>query len=181
MISLLGLNGSLRSGSFSRRVLLAAGEMLGDQVNMTTYDIGTLPLFNEDLETDKPASVLGLIDAIERADALLIVTPEYNYAMPGVLKNAIDWASRPSSKSCLAHKPTAIMASSISFVGGARALANLKQVLSSTVSDVFPHPEVLVSRVQEKFSDQGLTDQATKAYLEKFLGSFVGWLKQRKV
>ena len=179
-MKILGLTGSLRRHSFTGRLLDEVKVALQDKATLRTFDIGTLPHYNADLKDDsRPAAVTELVARVHDADGLFIVTPEYNYAIPGVLKNAIDWASRPAYKSCLAGKPTAIMAASPSAVGGARALANLRQVLASTVSEVFPHPEFLVGYVHTKFSEQALTDASTKEHLHRLARGFVDWVVQR--
>jgi chromate reductase len=179
-MKILGLAGSIRRESFTRRLLKEVELTLASEDTLSTFDIGTLPHYNGDLDGDtRPDAVNELIATIKDVDGLFFVTPEYNYAIPGVLKNAIDWASRPAYTSCLAHKPTAIMAASPSPVGGARALANLRQILGGTVTDMFPHPEFLVARVHEKFGKEGLSDASTKEHLERYVRNFVDWAKVR--
>ncbi len=182
MLTILGISGSLRKASYSKRVLQAIEDTLGADVRLDTFDIGELPHFNQDSEGDNlPGSVKEFVHRIQAADGLFIVTPEYNYAIPGVLKNAIDWASRPAHSSALAHKPTATIALSPGAVGGARALANLRQVLAGTLNDVLVYPEFLVARVHEKFSEQGLTDASTQEHLKKYLDAFVADIEQKTV
>src|SRR3954469_14827795 len=127
-IRVLGFAGSLRRGSYNRAALRAAVEMMPEGGSLETFDLQGIPLYHGDVEAEGfPASVLAFKDAIRQADALLIVTPEYNYSMPGVLKNAIDWASRPAANSVFTGKPTAIMGVGGRF-GTVRAQAHLRQV-----------------------------------------------------
>lgn len=135
-MNVLALCGSLREASFNARLLAEAGHRLeAAGAGVRVASIGDVPLYNEDLDGDgKPAPVVALIDAIGAADALLIVSPEYNYGIPGVLKNAIDWASRPAYRSVLKDRPTAILSASMSAIGGARLQAQLREVLAGTLS-----------------------------------------------
>ena len=127
---ILALAGSLRQGSYNRGLLRAAGELAPDWVKVQFFDIGTLPFFNEDLEapTD-PEVVRQFMEAIRNANAILIATPEYNGAVPGVLANAIDWASRPTGRSVLRNKPVAVMGAVLGKSGSANAQAALRGVL----------------------------------------------------
>ena len=115
---------------------------------------------------------------IGNADGLLFVTPEYNFSIPGVLKNAIDWASRPGFRSVLAHKPVAIIGASPGTVGTARAQGHLKQVLLGTLSEVFPYPEVLVSKAHERIQNGQLADEPTREVLRKMLEAYVSWIRR---
>ena len=143
-------------------------EELKGEVEATTFDIGSLPHYNADLDGDAaPESVRALKAAIAAADALLFVTPEYNYGMPGVLKNAIDWASRPGYKSVLRDKPALIISTSGGAIGGARATQQLKLTLLGTISRVLPWPEVFITYAGSKITDGKLTDpESLKLSLE---------------
>ena len=177
-MKLLGISGSLRKASFNTKLLGAASRVAESSgVEVTCFDIGTLPHYNGDLDGDeKPAPVSALKDAIRQADGLLIVSPEYNYGIPGVIKNAIDWASRPAYKSVLAHKPAALLSASMSNIGGARMQAQMKNVLAGTLTPVYPAPEFLVATAQEAFDDDGgLVDEKTRQRLENFVTGFIDW------
>jgi len=176
--NVLGINGSLRSGSLNGYLLAEALSALGDGVSTSIADIKDLPLYNGDLDGEsKPAPVDRFLHQVKSANALLMVTPEYNYSISGALKNAIDWVSRPAYKSPLAHKPTGIMGASMSPIGTARAQSHLKQILAGTVTPVFPYPEFLVGAAHTKFDATGkLSDDQTAAYLARYAAAFVEWL-----
>ena len=126
-LKILGFAGSLRAGSYNRALLRAATELLPDDATLEIFDINGIPPFNQDLEMDMPAKVKEFKSKIRGADAILIATPEYNYSIPGVLKNAIDFASRPYGDNPFNDKPVAIMSASIGMLGGARAQYHLRQ------------------------------------------------------
>ena len=144
-LNVVGIAGSLRRGSHNRGLIRAAVDLAPWSMRVTLHDIGDLPLFNADVEAlGDPDPVRRLKEAIGAADALLIATPEYNRCVPGVLKNAIDWASRPARQSVLTNKPVAIMGASTGGGGTARAQAHLRDGLGYTNGLVLPQPEVLV-------------------------------------
>jgi chromate reductase len=176
-MKILGFCGSLRKESFNMKLLLAAEKCLPEGVRLEYVDCGDVPLYNGDMDGErKPEPVVRLLESIRNCDALLFATPEYNFSIPGVLKNAIDWASRPAYASVLVHKPAGIISGSIGLVGGARMQSHLKQVLSSTLTRVYPSPEFLVPRVQDKFDAQGtLVDTDTAGRLKKYISGFVIW------
>jgi len=156
---LLGFSGSLRRASYSTAVLRTLLDELKDEIEASVFDIASLPHYNADLDGDAaPEPVRALKAAITAADALLFVTPEYNYGPPGVLKNAIDWASRPGYKSVLKDKPTLIISTSAGFVGGARATQQLKTTLLATLCRVLPWPEVLIANAGGKITGGKFTD-----------------------
>jgi chromate reductase len=155
---------------------------------VTTHeDLATIPLFDEDLEKDTsggPASVVALRAAVRDADGLLIATPEYNQAMAGVLKNAIDWLSRPGPEEVLVGKPIAIMGASGGRWGTRLAQANLRQVLTATESLVMPQPAIFVAEAAKVFADSGaLLNDQLREQLQKFMTAFDDWpsLSQRRV
>ena len=159
LTKLLGISGSLRRASYSTAVLRTLLEELKNEVEASTFDIGSLPHYNADLDGDNaPEPVRALKAAITATDALLFVTPEYNYGMPGVLKNAIDWASRPGYKSVLRDKPAVIISTSGGAIGGARATQQLKLTLLATITRVLPWPEVFITNAGSKITDGRLTD-----------------------
>lgn len=178
MAELIGVSGSLRAGSYNTALLRAAAELVPDGTTLEVVSIDSVPLYNADLDVDVgPEPVRLLKRKIADADGLVIASPEYNYGVPGVLKNAIDWASRPAYTSVLARKPVAIMGASMSLSGSVRAQAQLKQVLLGTLSLVFPYPEVAVGVCHTKFDEGRLADDATRAIVEKMLAAFVNWLE----
>jgi chromate reductase len=142
------------------------------------FGLHDIPMYNADIDTDgtRPHEVERLKQSIAGVDALLFATPEYNHGVPGVLKNAIDWASRPGGKSVLIGKPVAMMGAATGPVGTARAQQQLKLILLSTLSLVMPHPGVLVNLAADKFDAEGaLTHEPTRQFLAKFLGEFELW------
>ncbi len=192
-LKLVGLSGSLRRASFNSALLDSVAERLKDRtfpgaasaaaggggdvsVELNIVQYRDVPLFDEDLE--KPQSVVDLEQAIYAADAVLIATPEYNYGIPGVLKNAIDWASRPGYNAAFTAKPVAIMGASTGLIGTARAQGQLKQVLLGMASQVFPHPEFNLGQAPSRFTDGKLTDQATLGVLDRYLAALVSWVQR---
>jgi chromate reductase len=140
--------------------------------------LADIPPFNEDVEAQgDPAPVRALKAAIQEADALLIATPEYNYGVPGVLKNAIDWASRPAGKSPLNRKPAAIMGASMGMHGTARAQMALRQTFVFTETCTMLRPELYLGRAHEKIDANGrLVDERTRKQLRKLLEAFADWI-----
>lgn len=180
MIKILGISGSIRKESFNTKLLHAASSYLPKGVSLHIMTLQEIPLYNKDIDTrDKPEPVQQLIDAIDQCDGLLIASPEYNYSISGVLKNAIDWASRPAYKSVLAGKPAAIISGAGSPIGGARAQLHLRDVFSGTLTPVVPSPPFLVPTVQDKFDTDGtLTDENTIRGLTRYLEDLVQWINQ---
>lgn len=178
-IHVLGIVGSLRAGSLNRVLLRAAIELAPEGMEIHPYaGLGDLPLFNQDVEAPgDPDPVRAFKAAIQEADALLIATPEYNYGPPGVLKNAIDWASRPPGKCVLNRKPAAIMGGSMGTGGTVRAQLGLRQTFVATETYVLIRPEVLVSRLHEKVDSDGrLADEPTRKQIRKLLEALVEWV-----
>jgi chromate reductase, NAD(P)H dehydrogenase (quinone) len=179
-LSVLGLAGSLRAGSYNRTLLEAAGEVAPSGLRLVVHDLADLPLYNGDLDTEdlRPEPVVRLKAAVAEADALLIATPEYNHGVPGVLHNALDWASRPARRSPLAGKPVGVMGASSGVVGTARAQEQLKLLLLSTLALPLPYPGVLVGRAAEKFEGGRLTDEPTRAFLAEYLRQLEAWARR---
>lgn len=182
-MKILGISGSLRSDSFNTKLLRLAAHQLPEKVDYLLYTCHNLPLYNQELDgTDKPAAVVELLELIGNADGLLISTPEYNFGIPGVLKNAIDWASRPAFKSVLKDRPTGIMSASMSPLGGIRAQLQLKQVLGSTLTPIFPSPDFFLPSAHQVFSDEELPEKVKlEERLRTFLRSFVEWVQTQSV
>jgi chromate reductase len=177
---IVGIAGSLRLASFNRSLLNAAVELSPAQLAIAIHDIGTLPFYNQDVEdAHVPDAVATLRQVVRDADAILIATPEYNYGVPGALKNAIDWLSRPPRQSALNGKPVAIMGASAGMTGTARAQMQLRQAFVFTNSYAMCQPEVLVSRARDKFDGSGhLTDEPTRQLLARFLHEFASWISR---
>jgi chromate reductase len=178
-ITILGIAGSLRKQSYNRSALRAAKQLVPEGVTLDIFEIDGLPGFSEDDEKNPPAKVVELKKRIRAADGILIVTPEYNYSVPGVLKNAIDWASRPYGDSAWDGKPAAIMGASIGSIGTARAQYHLRQMF--VFLNMFPinQPEAMIATAQDKFDAQGnLTDESTKEHIRKLLQSLADWTRR---
>jgi chromate reductase len=171
--------GSLRAGSYNRALLRAAIETAPDGMAIEIVDIAAIPLYDADLEgAGIPEPVAALKRAIAAADGLLIATPEYNHGVPGVTKNAIDWASRPPRGSPLSGKPVGIMGASPGMTGTARGQSQLRQAFEFTNSYCMPQPEILVARAAGKFDADGrLMDEPTREYLAKYLVAFADWIR----
>ena len=174
-MKLLGIAGSLREGSYNRSLLRAARELLPEGVELVEFDIGSLPFYDGDLEAaGDPEPVAALKDAIRDADALLIATPEYNRGVPGVLKNAVDWASRPPLGSPLTGKPVALMGASTGRGGTALAQQQLREALEFPRASVLDEPQVLVPEAYMRFDDRGeLTDEGVRAELAELVDTLV--------
>ncbi len=180
-IKILGFGGSLRKGSYSTALLNAAKSLAPSDVMIELFDIRDIPIFNQDLESDMPKVVKQFKEKVKGADAILISTPEYNYSVPGYLKNAIDWASRPPSYNSFEGKPVAIMSSSPGMLGGSRAQYHLRQVLVFLDMHPINKPEVIGSAVNGKLDAEGrLTDQKTKEKIPELLSSLANWTRQLK-
>ena len=174
----LGFAGSLRAGSFNRALLRTAVELAHDDLQIETFDLDDIPLYNGDVEAvGDPEPVSRFKAAIRAAEGVLMATPEYNHGVPGVMKNAVDWASRPPGSAALDRKPVAIIGASPGITGTARGQTQLRQAFEFTNSRCMAQPELLVFRAHEKFDAEGrLTDEATRAHLAKFLEAFRDWI-----
>jgi chromate reductase len=180
-IVILGFAGSLRKGSYNKALLRAASESVPEGAELESFDLEGIPPFNQDLEGQMPQKVKEFKAKIKAADALLIITPEHNYSVPGVLKNAIDWASRPFDDNSFEDKPVAMMSASTSTLGGARAQYHLRQILVAVDAHAINWPEVFVSSAVKKFDENGtLTDEATRKKIGELLESLVDWTKRLK-
>jgi chromate reductase len=178
-LTILGIAGSLRQGSYNRLTLRAAEQLLPDGAKIETFDLHSIPLFNQDEEKSPPASVTEFKQRIRAADAILIVTPEYNYGIPGVLKNAIDWASRPYGDNAWNDKPVALMGATPGLLGTARAQILMRPLLSYLNMHTVNQPEVMIAKAHEKFDSQGnLTDDLSKKLMTQLLQNLVDWTKR---
>lgn len=176
---ILGISGSLRSASLNSAALRACADVLPAGVTLSTFDLSPIPLYNEDVRVQGlPDAVQQLREQIRAADALLIATPEYNYSIPGVLKNAIDWASRPPEQP-FNGKPIALIGATPGGFGTSRAQYHLRQVFIYLNAHLLNQPEVFISAAPSKFDEQGkLTDTATAEQLRKMLATLVDWAQR---
>jgi chromate reductase len=178
-VRILGIAGSLRRESYNRAALRAATELVPEGATIDTFDLDGIPGFNQDDEQNPPAKVVELKRRIREADAILLVTPEYNYSVPGVLKNAIDWASRPYGDSAWDGKPAAIMGASIGAIGTARAQYHLRQMMVFLNMYPINQPEVMIGNAAARFDGQGnLTDETTRDFIRQLLQNLVDWTRR---
>lgn len=178
-----GICGSLRSGSYNRALLRAAAELAPAGVRIDGFDrLREIPPYDQDVDAaGAPEPVGALRRAISQADALLVATPELNYSVPGVLKNALDWASRPLGDSPLRHKFVVLMGASMGLSGTVRAQLALRQIFLSTDSYVLQRPEVLVTRAQEKFdASLRLIDETSRALVRQALEALPSWVARAR-
>jgi chromate reductase, NAD(P)H dehydrogenase (quinone) len=151
---LIGMSGSLRTGSYSNAVLETLRERFAGRADLVIWDLAPIPLYNQDFEGEKrPPPVKALLAAIAEADGLVLCAPEFNHSIPGVLKNALDWASRPAFTSVMAYKPVAIMTTSRGALGGVRCLEHMRVVLDSMLARVVLAREVTITSAHEKIED----------------------------
>ncbi|WP_332777440.1 NADPH-dependent FMN reductase [Polaromonas sp.] len=180
-MKVLGISGSLRKGSYNTLALRAAQKLVPQGISMEIADISQVPMYNDDVQTaGVPEAVQALREQVRLADAVLLVTPEYNFSIPGVLKNTLDWLSRPPQPP-FEGKPVAIMGASPGVVGTARVQYHLRQVLVFMNTFTLNKPEVFINLAATKFNEQGeLTDEATRKIIGELLLSLQK-LKQRIV
>jgi chromate reductase len=178
-IYILGFAGSLRKASYNRALLSAALELVPQDAALEIFDLDGIPPFNQDMETVPPERVKELKSKIRSADAILIATPEYNYSVPGVLKNALDWASRPPKDNAFDGKPVALMGASTGMLGTARAQYHLRQTFVILNAHPLNRPEVMVPFAPEKIDAGGrVTDQKTEDKIRELLQSLVAWTRR---
>lgn len=175
-VKVLGIAGSLRKGSYNRAALLAAQRLLPSNMLLEAFELDGIPPYNQDVEMQPPRAVSELKSKVRSADAILFVTPEYNYSVPGVLKNAIDWGSRPHGDSAWDGKPVAIMGASIGMLGTARAQYHLRQMFVYLNMYPLNRPEVMIANAAGKFDAQGnLTDGETQKRIGELLSALATW------
>ena len=171
---LLGISGSLRKASHCTAILQNIADAAESRAMLEIFPLDALPLYNQDLDNESPPPpVAALRQAIERAAGLVIVTPEYNYGMSGVLKNALDWASRPYGKSKLKGKPVLTLSASPAFTGGVRAQAQLNEALLSNAALLVLRPQIVIGMAHEKVRDGRLVDQETARFLSEGLSDLL--------
>lgn len=170
--------GSLRKGSFNRQVAHALAEVAPSELKLEIVEIGHLPHYNQDSDGNPPAEFTVFRDRIRSSDAVLFVTPEYNRSVPGVLKNALDIASRPYGESAWDKKPGAIVSASIGAIGGFGANHHLRQTLAYLNVPTMGQPEAYIGTVDKFLDDNGkLTDDGTRQFLAKFMLAYAAWVK----
>ena len=178
---LLGISGSLRAAAFSSAVLAALCEATAADADWDRADIGALPLFNQDLYVDPlPDAVARFRAQIAAAEGIVIVSPEYNHGVPGVLKNALDWASRPHNGSPLKEKPVLIATSSHAFTGGVRAQHQIRETLVSALARPVNTPEIVVGLVASKIIDGRFEDSATLSFALNGFSALFSAIEERR-
>ena len=171
--------GSLRQDSINRKLALAVEKLAPKDMSFEHMPIGTLPLYNQDFDGDYPAVCRELKRKVEAADALLFVTPEYNRSIPGVLKNAIDIASRPWGTNSFAGKPGAVIGASIGATGSALSQQHLRNVLAYVDVPTLAQPEVFIAFKDGLIDGEGhISNDSTRKFLQGFVDKYAGWLKR---
>jgi len=173
-LKILGIAGSLRKASYNRGALRAAQQLCPEGAKIEVFELHGIPPFNQDEEKNPPQKVIEFKQKIRSADAILFVTPEYNYGLPGVLKNAIDWASRPYGDNAWNGKPCALMSAAMSMGGGIRAQYQLRQCFVFLNMDAVVQPEVAINNVGERFDESSnLKDETSKKLIAQLLQNLV--------
>jgi len=173
--------GSLRRDSFNRRLALALEKLASDKAAFELIRIDDLPLYNQDFDGEYPAECRRLKEAIAKCDALLFVTPEYNRSIPGVLKNAIDIASRPYGQSALAGKPAAVCGASVGAIGTALAQQHLRNILAYLDCPTLGQPEVFIHFKNDLISPDGtINNPDTETFLRRFVDRFIAWFAEHR-
>jgi chromate reductase len=180
-IKILGIAGSLRKQSYNKGALRAAQQLCPEGATLEVFELDGLPVFNQDEEKAAHPRVAELKKRIRAADAVLLVTPEYNYGMPGVLKNAIDCASRPYGDNAWDGKPVALMSAAMSMGGGVRAQYQLRQCFVFLNMDAVVQPEVAINEVMKRFDANGnLTDETSRKLIGQLLQNLVDKVRARR-
>ena len=176
-IKVLALVGSLRKASLNKALVEAAAEVASDGMEITIFPLNDIPVYNTDVEADgMPASVMALHEAIKSADGMILATPEYNGSFSGVLKNAIDWASRGGG--ILAQKPVVTMGGSPGALGGTKAQEHLRAVSLHLGMYLMPRPTVAVPHFGQKIEDGRLTDESTRDFIAGQMSAFKEWISR---
>ena len=176
-INIFGFAGSLRKDSYNKMLLKAAQELSPENVKIEIFDLEGIALFNQDLENEPNNKLKNFKDKIKAADGILIATPEYNYSVPGILKNAIDATSRPHGTNPFEEKPVGIMGASTGMIGTARAQYHLRQSIVFLNAYTMNRPEIMVSFSEKKFDQTGrLTDEMTRQKVGEFIAALLQWI-----
>ena len=174
LVRIVGIPGSLRKLSYNKWALRAAQQLAPDGATVEIFELDGIPPFNEDQEHQPPPAVVDLKARLGQADAVLFATPEYNYSIPGVLKNAIDWASRPNGRSAWTGKPAAVMGASPGLMGTVRAQHHLRQAFVFLEMPAVSQPQVLISSARQRFDERGeLTDEMSRKLIRQLLEALV--------
>lgn len=177
-IKIFAFAGSISSDSINKKYLAYAKSVLPEEAEMEIFDLGRLPMFTRDLENNLPEAVAEFKNKIRAADAIFIATPEYNYSVPGVLKNAIDWGSRPHGDNSFGKKSGAIMGASNGRFGTARAQHDLRKILMCVDIKTLNYPEVMIPEGDKKFdADGNITDEFTKTKIAELIQALIAWTK----
>jgi chromate reductase len=180
-VKILGFVGSLRKGSYNKALMRAAVELAPEDAKIEVFNLEGIPPFNQDLERQPPQIVKEFKAKIRNADAILVASPEYNYSIPGVLKNAIDWASRPYGDNAFDGKPVALMSASIGGLGGARAQYHLRQSFVFLNMHPLNHPEVMMPFAADNVDAEGnVSNEQTKRLIRELLKALVQWTRKLK-
>jgi chromate reductase len=178
-LTILGISGSGRKGSYNTALLEAAKELLPQDATLEVVDVSKLPLYNQDLEHDLPEAVKELKKQIRGADAILIATPEHNYSVTAVLKNAIEWGNRPPRDASWSGKPAAVISASTGLRGGVRAQLHLRQIMIDLNMYPINRPLLLVANARDKFDENlKLIDEESLQTLREVLSSLVEWTRK---
>lgn len=181
-LKIVGIAGSLRNASYSQMVLKSIAGLLPQGTEVDAIDIGLLPHYNEDVEHGGlPQSVASARARVIASDAVIIVTPEFNHGVPGVLKNTLDWLSRPAFAGCMQSKPVFFVTLSPGALGGVRAQCQLRETLTSMLCRLVPLPEIAITQVGLKVANGKLNDPATLDFIGKTLGQFFSAIAPRAV
>lgn len=172
--------GSLQEKSFNKLLAKNIEKLAPAGTEFNYIDIGSLPLFNQDLEADFPVEAQDMKNIVEAADGVLFVTPEYNRSIPGVLKNAIDWTSRPWGHNSFDGKPTGIVGASVSPTGTAVAQADLRHIIAYLNVKLLGQPEVYAASAHSFFDEHGEVSEASRATLKTYVDSFIQWVDDEK-
>jgi len=179
IFKILGFAGSLRKNSFNRALLRVAQGLVPQGASLEIFDLEGIPLYNQELEENMPQRVKDFKNSIRNSDAILVATPEYNRSIPGVLKNAIDWASRPPQDNSFTGKPVALISASTGMLGGAMAQYHLRQTFVFLNMYPINRPEVYISFAHQKFDAAGnFTDEKGKQFIHELLQALVDWTKR---
>lgn len=180
-LNLLGISGSTRKASLNRALLKTIADVLPPEAKLTLWDgLETLPIFNSDLP--EPPAVVALKSAIAAADGVIVAVPEYNYSIPGGLKNALDWVSRPPATSPLRGKPTGLCGAATGMSGTIRAQTHMRQMLVYSDTPVMNQPEVLIPRAHERFDQSGtLTDESTRQLIARYATAFAAFVRKQHI
>ena len=178
---LLGISGSLRKGAYSTTILNTMIESAKPQTIIETLDIGCFPHYNGDLELDTlPKAITDARGLVSLCDGVVVVTPEYNHGIPGVLKNALDWLSRPAFNSCFLHKPVFFLTQSGGDLGGVRAQYQLRETFASMLCHILPMKEAVLTHIGEKIVNGKVVDEATLAFLSRTIERVINDINQLK-